>query len=125
MDRFFTRIATTISTAAGQPQAFLLAVFMILGWSLAAPIFRYSDTWQLVLNTGASVITLLNVFIIQNSQNRDAGAMQAKLNELLRAVLKAHQKNCWRLGPSLVKCPSLVSSATLMQVSISKPLRDV
>jgi len=89
MDKFFTRIATTISTAAGQPQAFLLAVLVILGWSVAGPIFRYSDTWQLVLNTGSSVITLLMVFIIQNSQNRDAAAMQAKLDELLRSVREA------------------------------------
>ena len=89
MDRFFTRIATIISTAAGQPQAFLLAVLVILGWSVAGPIFRYSDTWQLVLNTGSSVITLLMVFIIQNSQNRDAAAMQAKLDELLRSVREA------------------------------------
>jgi len=89
MDRFFTKIATGISTAAGQPQAFLLAVLLIVGWSVGGPLFRYSDTWQLVLNTGSSVITLLMVFIIQNSQNRDAAAMQAKLDELLRSVREA------------------------------------
>lgn len=89
MDRIFTRIATAISTAAGQPQAFALAVLMIVAWVLSGPIFEYSDTWQLVLNTGSSVITLLMVFVIQNSQNRDAAAMQAKLDELLRSDREA------------------------------------
>lgn len=89
MDRFFTRIATAISTAAGQPQAFVLAVLLILGWAVSGPLFGYSDTWQLVLNTGSSMVTLLMVFLIQNSQNRDAAAMQAKLDELLRSVGEA------------------------------------
>ena len=89
MDRFFTRIATAISTAAGQPQAFVLAVLLILGWAVSGPLFDYSDTWQLVLNTGSSMVTLLMVFLIQNSQNRDAAAMQAKLDELLRSIAEA------------------------------------
>ena len=92
MDRLFTRIATAISTAAGQPQVFMLAVLVILAWCVSGPIFGYSDTWQLVVNTGASIVTLLMVFLIQNSQNRDAAAMQAKLDELLRAVAAARQK---------------------------------
>jgi low affinity Fe/Cu permease len=92
MDRLFTRVATIISTAAGQPQTFLLAVLVILAWLTAGPIFAYSDTWQLVLNTGSSMITLLMVFIIQNSQNRDAAAMQAKLDELLRSAQEARQE---------------------------------
>lgn len=89
MDRLFTRISTAISTAAGQPQAFVIAVLVILGWAVSGPFFHYSDTWQLILNTGSSVITLLMVFIIQNSQNRDAAAMQAKLDELLRSIGEA------------------------------------
>jgi low affinity Fe/Cu permease len=89
MDKFFTRVATAISTAAGQPQAFVVAVLVILGWAVSGPFFHYSDTWQLVLNTGSSMITLLMVFLIQNSQNRDAAAMQAKLDELLRSVRDA------------------------------------
>ncbi|URD62392.1 low affinity iron permease family protein [Sphingomonas sp. KRR8] len=89
MDRLFTRIATAISTAAGQPQAFVVALLVILGWAASGPLFDYSDTWQLILNTGSSIITLLMVFLIQNSQNRDAAAMQAKLDELLRSIHEA------------------------------------
>ena len=91
-DRLFTRVATAISTAVGQPQAFVLAVVAIAGWAASGAIFDYSDTWQLVINTGSSIATVLMVFLIQNSQNRDAAAMQAKLDELLRAVEAARQQ---------------------------------
>ena len=86
MDRFFTAIATAIASAAGQPFAFLLALFLIFLWTLTGPVFGYSDTWQLVVNTATTIITFLMVFLIQNSQNRDAAAMQAKLDELIRAL---------------------------------------
>jgi len=89
MDRVFTWFAGRISYAAGQPLAFVLAVGVILVWGLAGPMFGFSDTWQLVINTGTTIVTFLMVFLIQNSQNRDAAAMQAKLDELLRAVGKA------------------------------------
>ena len=89
MDRIFTWFAGRISYAAGQPLAFVLAVCVILVWGLTGPIFGFSDTWQLVINTGTTIVTFLMVFLIQNSQNRDAAAMQAKLDELLRAVGKA------------------------------------
>jgi low affinity Fe/Cu permease len=92
MDRVFTQIATAISTAVGQPQAFALAVLTIAVWGISGVVFDYSDTWQLVVNTGASIATVLMVFLIQNSQNRDAAAMQAKLDELLRAVDAARQQ---------------------------------
>jgi low affinity Fe/Cu permease len=92
MRRMFTRIATMISTAAGQPLAFLLAVGVIIVWGVTGPLFHFSDTWQLVVNTGTTIVTFLMVFLIQNSQNRDAAAMQAKLDELLRAVDKAREK---------------------------------
>ena len=92
MDRFFTRIATTISIAAGQPVTFLLAVAIILVWGITGPIFHFSDTWQLIINTGTTIVTFLMVFLIQNAQNRDAAAMQAKLDELLRAVGKARDR---------------------------------
>jgi low affinity Fe/Cu permease len=92
LDRLFTRTATIISTAAGQPQAFVAAVLIIVGWAVSGAIFNYSDTWQLVVNTGASIVTVLMVFLIQNSQNRDAAAMQAKLDELLRSVDAARQQ---------------------------------
>ena len=92
MERFFTRVATAISSAAGQPLAFILALAVILVWVFTGPIFQFSDTWQLVVNTGTTIITFLMVFLIQNAQNRDAAAMQAKLDELLRAVSKARDQ---------------------------------
>ena len=92
MDRFFTRVATVISLAAGQPQTFLLAFLVIVVWAVTGPIFNFSDTWQLVINTGTTIVTFLMVFLIQNTQNRDAAAMQAKLDELLRAVGKARDQ---------------------------------
>jgi low affinity Fe/Cu permease len=88
----FTYVATRIATAAGQPQTFVVAVLLILGWSLSGPYFGFSDTWQLIVNTATTVVTFLMVFIIQNSQNRDAAAMQAKLDEMLRAMEKAREQ---------------------------------
>jgi low affinity Fe/Cu permease len=92
MRRFFNWCATKISVAAGQPPAFIIAVLVILVWGVTGPLFHYSDTWQLVINTGTTIVTFLMVFLIQNSQNRDAAAMQAKLDELLRAVDKAREQ---------------------------------
>lgn len=92
MDRIFTRLATTISAAAGQPLAFVLALSIIVVWGFTGPLFAYSDTWQLVVNTGTTIVTFLMVFLIQNSQNRDAAAMQAKLDELIRAVTNAREQ---------------------------------
>jgi low affinity Fe/Cu permease len=89
MDKLFTRIATRISTFAGRPLVFLTAVLVIVVWAVSGPVFRWSDTWQLVINTGTTIVTFLMVFLIQNSQNRDAAAMQAKLDEIIRAVEKA------------------------------------
>jgi low affinity Fe/Cu permease len=82
----FTRFAKAIARASGHPVTFGLAVFVILVWAFTGPIFRFSDTWQLVINTATTVITFLMVFLIQNTQNRDSVAMQIKLDELLRAV---------------------------------------
>jgi low affinity Fe/Cu permease len=92
MRKFFNRWAASTSVAAGQPLTFGLAVGLILLWAVTGPAFHYSDTWQLVINTGTTVVTFLMVFLIQNSQNRDAAAMQAKLDELLRAVDKAREQ---------------------------------
>ena len=92
MERFFTRVATAIATAAGQPFAFVVAFLIILVWGVTGPVFHFSDTWQLVVNTGTTIVTFLMVFLIQNAQNRDAAAMQAKLDELLRAVGKARDQ---------------------------------
>ncbi len=92
MDRFFTRIATSVSATVGQPWAFIIATLSILTWGLTGPIFGFSDTWQLIVNTSTTIITFLMVFIIQNSQNRDAAAMQAKLDELIRALDSARNQ---------------------------------
>jgi low affinity Fe/Cu permease len=91
MDRIFTRVSSAISTAAGQPLAFILALLVIVVWGVSGPLFAFSDTWQLVVNTGTTIVTFLMVFLIQNSQNRDAAAMQAKLDELIRAVEEARE----------------------------------
>jgi low affinity Fe/Cu permease len=80
----FARIASATARQAGRPVIFLLAVFIIIIWAASGPIFRYSDTWQLIINTGTTIITFLMVFIIQNTQNRDGAAVQAKLDELIR-----------------------------------------
>jgi low affinity Fe/Cu permease len=89
MDRIFTWFAGRIASFAGQPVAFVGAFALIIVWGVTGPVFGYSDTWQLVINTATTIVTFLMVFLIQNSQNRDAAAMQAKLDELLRAVAKA------------------------------------
>src|SRR4051794_17259909 len=92
MRRFFNWCATKTSAGAGHPITFGTAVAVIVVWAATGPLFRYSDTWQLVINTGTTIVTFLMVFLIQNSQNRDGAAMQAKLDELLRAVDKAREQ---------------------------------
>ncbi|WP_333838181.1 low affinity iron permease family protein [Novosphingobium sp.] len=86
MDKLFTAFANRISGWAGQPATFVLATGIIIAWAVSGPLFGWSDTWQLVINTGTTIITFLMVFVIQNAQNRDAAAMQAKLDELIRAL---------------------------------------
>jgi len=86
LDRCFTWFASATSFVVGQPLAFVLAFATIIVWGVTGPIFAFSDTWQLVINTGTTIVTFLMVFLIQNSTNRDAAAMQAKLDELLRAI---------------------------------------
>ena len=92
MRKFFNWCAAKTSSGAGHPLTFSAAVGVIVVWAATGPIFHYSDTWQLVINTGTTIVTFLMVFLIQNSQNRDAAAMQAKLDELLRAVDKAREQ---------------------------------
>ena len=86
MDRIFSALSARIASWTGQPLAFILAVGVVLIWGVTGPLFHYSDTWQLVINTGTTIVTFLMVFLVQNTQNRDASAMQAKLDELLRAI---------------------------------------
>lgn len=87
---WFTRAAKAASRTTGRPATFAIAVAVIVLWALTGPIFDYSDTWQLVINTGTTIITFLMVFLIQNTQNRDTEALQIKLDELLRSVEHAH-----------------------------------
>ncbi|HET6763981.1 MAG TPA: low affinity iron permease family protein [Longimicrobiaceae bacterium] len=82
----FRKFASKTSDKMGTPWAFLSAVLIVGIWAVTGPMFHFSDTWQLVINTGTTIITFLMVFLIQNTQNRDARAMQLKLDELLRAV---------------------------------------
>ena len=91
ISRFFERVAERVAMAAGRPAAFVLAFAIIIVWAVTGPIFRWSDTWQLVINTGTTIVTFLMVFLIQNAQNRDAAALQCKLDELIRAV--GHARN--------------------------------
>ncbi|HEX2855245.1 MAG TPA: low affinity iron permease family protein [Opitutaceae bacterium] len=88
----FARFAKATAQTSGRPSAFLLAVFVILAWAVTGPMFHFSDTWQLVINTGTTIVTFLMVFLIQNTQNRDSQALHMKLDELIRAVSGA--RNC-------------------------------
>ena len=92
MKRFFTHLASQSAYWMGQPSAFIGATLACIVWAVSGPLFNYSDTWQLVINTATTVLTFLAVFLIQNSQNRDGAAIQAKLDEILIAVRKARSE---------------------------------
>lgn len=85
MSKLFTRIASTISHASGRPVTFILALVFVIVWAVTGPVFDYSETWQLVINTSTTIITFLMVFLLQNTQDRDTTALHAKLDELVRA----------------------------------------
>jgi low affinity Fe/Cu permease len=87
---WFTRLTQRTARATGQPVTFVLALLVIIGWAVTGPLFQWSDTWQLVVNTGTTIVTFLMVFLIQSTQNRDAVAVQVKLDELLRISVGAH-----------------------------------
>lgn len=88
----FERFAAKVTKLTGKPIAFILALLVIISWAVTGPIFKYSDTWQLVINTGTTIITFLMVFVIQQSQNKDTTAIQLKLNELIAASQNASNR---------------------------------
>ena len=87
---WFKRFANGASRATGRPVTFVLAVAIVVVWAVSGPLFGFSDTWQLVINTGTTIITFLMVFLIQNTQNRDSEAMHVKMDEVIRALEGAH-----------------------------------
>ena len=92
MQEQFHRFANRIAYLVGSPWAFLLALTVIASWAVTGPLFHFSDTWQLVINTGTTIVTFLMVFLIQNTQNRDARALHLKLDELIRGVQGARNQ---------------------------------
>lgn len=89
MNELFRRFAHRVSDATGRPWAFILAVTIIIVWAITGPIFQFSDSWQLVINTGTTIVTFLMVFLIQNTQNRDSKALHLKLDEIIRSLENA------------------------------------
>ncbi len=89
MEKLFNHLANATAKLAGRPWTFIVCLAVVLIWAVTGPVFRYSETWQLVINTGTTIVTFLMVFLIQNTQNRDAAALHAKMDELIYAVKKA------------------------------------
>ena len=92
MEKLFIRFATATAKLAGKPLTFGACLMLVLVWAVSGPVFGFTETWQLVINTGTTIVTFLVVFLIQNTQNRDGAAMQAKLDELLHAVKTADER---------------------------------
>src|SRR5438477_6557086 len=92
MNQWFARLAGKAAEWSGSSWAFVVALALILVWVVSGPLFRFSDTWQLVINTGTTIVTFLMVFLIQNTQNRDTKALHLKLDELLRAIPEARER---------------------------------
>lgn len=117
---WYSRFAKTMAQFCGRPPMFALAVATIMAWLVTGPIFGFSDTWQLVINTSTTIITFLMVFLIQNTQNRDTEAIQVKLDELIRATQGAHnalldleELEQWDLDAFRAKYQALAAAARL------------
>jgi len=118
MENYFERVANAISRAMGRPLTFVLCLLLVIVWAASGPVFHFSDTWQLVINTGTTIVTFLMVFLIQNSQNREGQAVQAKLDELIRAVQDAQdsfigleRRTEKEIGEMRAECEAEASSA--------------
>ena len=105
LEKRFAQFANATARVTGSPMAFLICVASVLIWAATGPIFKFSETWQLVINTGTTIITFLMVFLIQNTQNRDNAALQAKLDELIRAS-KAKNDRVATAVPSRLFAPT-------------------
>ena len=92
MNRIFSHAANAVAHATGRPITFIICCLTVIAWAATGPMFHYSDTWQLVINTGTTIITFLMVFLIQNTQNREGAALQGKLDEIIRALEAAEDR---------------------------------
>lgn len=92
MNRMFSHAANAVAHATGRPVTFIICCITVLVWAATGPMFHYSDTWQLVINTGTTIVTFLMVFLIQNTQNREGAALQGKLDEIIRALEAAEDR---------------------------------
>ena len=124
MREHFARVATWVSELAGAPWTFLLAVATIALWGVSGPIFGYSDSWQLVINTGTTIVTFLMVFLIQNTQNRDAKAIHLKLDELIRAAAHARTECTTFLPRSKSSCGDIGRSRRFCAIGRSPVVKS-
>ena len=121
MNQLFRKFANAAASLLGSPAAFLLGVVTVVGWAVTGPVFHYSDTWQLSINTGTTIVTFLMVFLIQSTQNRDAKAMQLKLDELIRAVSAARTHLVHLEGLSDEELSALEEEFKKLQSKLAKP----
>jgi low affinity Fe/Cu permease len=128
MAKWFTRFASQMATVAGHYQTFLAAILVIIIWAVSGPFFGFSDTWQLVINTGTTVVTFLMVFLIQNTQNRDARAMHLKLDEIIRsieaadnAIIQAEDETDEELAELKRKYEALIDAHVALNTGLASP----
>jgi low affinity Fe/Cu permease len=128
MAKWFTRFASQMATVAGHYQTFLAAILVIIVWAVSGPFFGFSDTWQLVINTGTTVVTFLMVFLIQNTQNRDARAMHLKLDEIIRsieaadnAIIQAEDETDEELAELKRKYEALIDAHVALKTGLAPP----